>query len=85
MSGPTPRAPARELGVDPRAIVAQAALETGWGRKVTRDSRGVSGNNLFNIKADSRWSGERVSRAHAGVPRMVYLSSRWPPSAPTRT
>ena len=47
--------------MDPRAIVAQAALETGWGRNVTRDSRGVSGNNLFNIKADSRWNGERVS------------------------
>jgi flagellar protein FlgJ len=50
-----------ELGVDPRAIVAQAALETGWGRRISRDAHGVSGNNLFNIKADSRWGGERLS------------------------
>jgi flagellar protein FlgJ len=51
----------QKLGVDPRAIVAQAALETGWGRNVTRDSRGVSGNNPFNIKADASWDGNRVS------------------------
>lgn len=50
-----------KLGVDPRAIVAQAALETGWGSRQIRDDAGVSGNNLFGIKADSRWSGERVT------------------------
>ena len=50
-----------QLGVDPRAIVAQAALETGWGRNVTRDSRGVSGNSPFNIKAGADWGGDRVS------------------------
>lgn len=51
----------RQLGVDPRAIVAQAALETGWGSRQVRDDAGVSGNNLFNIKADRSWSGERVT------------------------
>ena len=50
-----------KLGVNPRAIVAQAALETGWGNRQIRDDAGVSGNNLFGIKADSRWSGERVT------------------------
>ncbi|KDE40443.1 MAG: flagellar assembly peptidoglycan hydrolase FlgJ [Nitrincola lacisaponensis] len=45
-----------ELGVDPRVLLAQAALETGWGRFIINGS-----NNLFNIKADSRWPGERVS------------------------
>jgi len=54
------RAGAR-LGVNPRAIVAQAALETGWGNRQIRDDAGVSGNNLFGIKADSRWTGERVT------------------------
>lgn len=52
---------ARRLGVDARAIAAQVALETGWGQKVVRDGNGISGNNLFNIKADSRWSGARVT------------------------
>ncbi len=51
----------QKLGVNPRAIVAQAALETGWGSRLVRDDAGVSGNNLFGIKADSRWTGERVT------------------------
>jgi len=50
-----------KLGVSPRAIVAQAALETGWGSRQIRDDAGISGNNLFGIKADSRWTGERVT------------------------
>jgi len=58
---PLARDAGRELNVDPRALVAQAALETGWGQKVLRDEKGVSGNNLFNIKADHRWGGERLS------------------------
>ncbi len=50
-----------ELGVDPKVLLAQAALETGWGKKVSRSSNGVSSHNLFNIKADQRWSGEQVT------------------------
>jgi len=52
---------AQALGVDPRVLVAQAALETGWGRSIIRDGDGGSSHNLFNIKADSRWSGDRVA------------------------
>ncbi|KLD76224.1 flagellar assembly peptidoglycan hydrolase FlgJ [Xanthomonas hyacinthi] len=51
---------ARELGVDARALVAQAALETGWGRRGISRGDGASSNNLFGIKATG-WSGERVS------------------------
>ena len=51
---------ARELGVDPRALVAQAALETGWGRRMIQRGDGASANNLFGIKATG-WSGERAS------------------------
>ncbi|MBW7930380.1 MAG: flagellar assembly peptidoglycan hydrolase FlgJ [Gammaproteobacteria bacterium] len=58
---PYAEAAGRELGIDPRAIVAQAALETGWGSRVARDGRGISGNNLFNIKAGPGWSGERLT------------------------
>lgn len=50
-----------ELGVDPKVLLAQAALETGWGKKVSRGSNGMSSHNLFNIKADQRWSGGRVT------------------------
>lgn len=51
---------ARELGVSPRVLLAQAALETGWGRSVMRTPDGGSSHNLFGIKADARWSGDRV-------------------------
>jgi flagellar protein FlgJ len=52
---------ARELGVPPRVLLAQAALETGWGRDVMRQADGSSSHNLFGIKADARWSGQRVA------------------------
>ncbi|MGH1472246.1 MAG: flagellar assembly peptidoglycan hydrolase FlgJ [Cellvibrionaceae bacterium] len=50
-----------KLGVDPKVIVAQAALETGWGKHIISDQQGKSSHNLFNIKADHRWNGDRVS------------------------
>lgn len=52
---------AQRLGTETKALVAQAALETGWGQQQIRDRDGVSSNNLFGIKADRRWSGERLS------------------------
>mgnify|MGYP000303364200 FL=1 len=62
---------ASALGIDSSLLLAQAALETGWGQKVVNNSRGSS-NNLFNIKADRSWSGDKVSTQtleyHQGVP-----------------
>ena len=52
---------AAKLGVAPEVILAQAALETGWGKKISRDESGTSSHNLFNIKADSRWNGEQAT------------------------
>lgn len=52
---------AAELGVPARTLVAQAALETGWGQRVTRNADGSSSYNLFGIKADSRWRGDSAS------------------------
>jgi len=49
---------AGELGVDPRVLLAQAALETGWGKFMVRSPDGSNSNNLFNIKADKRWQGD---------------------------
>jgi len=46
------------IGVSPKAILAQAALETGWGKHVINKLDGESSFNLFNIKADRRWQGE---------------------------
>lgn len=53
---------AKQLNVAPEAIVAQAALETGWGKHVMPDNNGATSFNLFGIKSGSGWSGEQVSR-----------------------
>ncbi|RXR02675.1 flagellar assembly peptidoglycan hydrolase FlgJ [Pseudoxanthomonas composti] len=55
------QAAARELGVDAKALVAQAALETGWGRRMIGSSAG-NANNLFGIKATG-WSGKSATVA----------------------
>ena len=52
---PHAEAAARELGVDPGNLIAQAALETGWGRSQPGHS-----HNLFGIKAGGSWTGDRV-------------------------
>lgn len=46
------------MGVDPKAIVAQAALETGWGKHIIHQGDGKNSHNLFGIKADQRWDGD---------------------------
>ncbi len=48
---------AKKLKVSPTVLLAQAALETGWGKKVSTSADGSSSHNLFNIKADKRWEG----------------------------
>ncbi|MEA2094837.1 MAG: flagellar assembly peptidoglycan hydrolase FlgJ [Pseudomonadota bacterium] len=60
---PYARKGAAELGVRPGILIAQAALETGWGQKVIRHADGRSSFNLFGIKADTGWSGDKVSVA----------------------
>jgi peptidoglycan hydrolase FlgJ len=50
------------LGTSPRVLIAQAALETGWGKFVISDKEGKNSFNLFNIKSDQRWSGSEVAK-----------------------
>ena len=59
---PAARQAAETLGVSTKAVLAQAALETGWGRAVPRAADGRSSHNLFGIKANERWSGPRVDQ-----------------------
>lgn len=68
---PHAAAVAEEMNADPRYLVAQAALETGWGRHVISRADGDSSHNLFNIKADHRWSGDRAT-----VTTKEYLAGR---------
>jgi flagellar protein FlgJ len=60
---PAIRAAAATLGVNPLGMLAQAALESGWGRRMPRTANGVSSHNLFGIKADEAWAGARATAA----------------------
>ncbi|MBI4696206.1 MAG: flagellar assembly peptidoglycan hydrolase FlgJ [Gammaproteobacteria bacterium] len=51
---------AAKLGTTPDILIAQAALETGWGRHMMHNADGTSANNLFSIKADPGWQGKTV-------------------------
>lgn len=57
---PRAKAAAAIIGLDPKILMAQAALETGWGKFIAKDSEGISTNNLFNIKSGSQNSYESV-------------------------
>lgn len=52
---------AEKLGIDARAIISQAAVETGWGQYVIHNGQGTSSNNLFGIKAGSNWQGSATA------------------------
>lgn len=45
------------LGFSPHFLLAQAALETGWGKHIMSDTEGNPSNNLFGIKAGKSWDG----------------------------
>lgn len=49
----------KDVGMNPLVLVAQAALETGWGKHVP------SNNNYYGIKAGSSWEGETMDLSSA--------------------
>jgi len=58
---------AKELGLSLRTVLAQAALETQWGKHMPVHADGSSSFNLFGIKAGNSWGGSRVN-----VPTLEY-------------
>jgi len=58
---PFAREAAERANISPLPVLAQAALETGWGRYVIPRADGESSNNVFNIKADGRWQGDTAA------------------------
>lgn len=55
---PAAQKAAANLGLEPLALIAQAALETGWGQRMFKSSNGQNSNNLFGIKAQANWQGQ---------------------------
>ncbi|MBL6999882.1 MAG: flagellar assembly peptidoglycan hydrolase FlgJ [Gammaproteobacteria bacterium] len=51
---------AAKLGVSAQVLVAQSALETGWGRHTIKKPDGSVAFNLFGIKAGNGWAGQSV-------------------------
>lgn len=49
---------ASALGMQPAVMLAQAALETGWGQHMIQKENGESALNLFGIKAQKAWQGD---------------------------
>ncbi|RMH45291.1 MAG: flagellar assembly peptidoglycan hydrolase FlgJ [Gammaproteobacteria bacterium] len=70
---------AAKTGLPAIGLIAQAALETGWGRHMLRDLFDRPSFNLFNIKADQRWSGPAVKKETIEFDgaRMVKVPARF--------
>ena len=51
-----------KINVPFEVVIAQSALETGWGQKIIKTDSGASSNNLFNIKASKNWAGEQAHK-----------------------
>lgn len=51
---------AQSLGIPDRFLIAQAALESAWGKREIRDAQGNHSHNLFGIKAGRGWTGAVV-------------------------
>lgn len=67
-------------GIPAAFMLAQAAHETGWGRREIIGSDGTASNNLFGIKAGAGWHGPTVdvttTEYLAGQPRKVVQRFR---------
>ena len=57
---PHARALEAQTGIPAHISMTQAALETGWGRKLPMNSDGTSSNNYFGIKGGSNWGGKKA-------------------------
>lgn len=67
-------------GVPAQLILAQAALESGWGKREIRKEDGSSSFNVFGIKADRSWKGAVAESATTeylnGVPQKTRAAFR---------
>lgn len=67
---------AEKIGLDPKLLVAQAALETGWGKYIMHDSHGRPSHNLFGIKSSAQWRGASVKVDTLEVENGEFVKTR---------
>jgi len=48
----------RATGIPAKFMLGQAALESGWGKRVIKGTDGSNSHNLFGIKAGADWKGK---------------------------
>ncbi|MDR2260987.1 MAG: flagellar assembly peptidoglycan hydrolase FlgJ [Azoarcus sp.] len=70
---PYARAASLATGIPAHFMVAQAALETGWGRHQPKNADGTPSYNLFNIKASGNWRGRTTSETAVSE----HVGGRW--------
>jgi peptidoglycan hydrolase FlgJ len=74
------KAASASSGIPAAHILGQAALETGWGKRVIRTADGKDSHNLFGIKATSGWTGKvaevTTTEYIGGQPRKVTAKFR---------
>lgn len=73
-------AAAAETGIPAQFMIAQAALETGWGKREIVGRDGSNSHNLFGIKAGASWKGATVdvttTEYIGGAPRKMIQKFR---------
>ncbi|MEP6875399.1 MAG: flagellar assembly peptidoglycan hydrolase FlgJ [Burkholderiales bacterium] len=74
------RAASEQSGIPAAFMVAQAAHESGWGKREIRNADGSSSHNLFGIKAGAGWKGPvaqvMTTEVVDGEPRKVLAKFR---------
>jgi len=74
------KAASASSGIPAAHILGQAALETGWGKRVIKTADGKDSHNLFGIKATSGWTGKvaevTTTEYIGGQPRKVTAKFR---------
>ena len=74
------KAASASSGIPAAHILGQAALETGWGKRVIKTADGKDSHNLFGIKATNSWTGKvaevTTTEYIGGQPRKVTAKFR---------
>ena len=77
---PHAKTASQEVGIPAQFMLAQAALESGWGKHEIRRADNSPSYNLFGIKAGANWKGDVVEAVTTefvnGVPKKVVEKFR---------
>ena len=77
---PHAKTASESTGIPPNFMLAQAALESGWGKHEIRHADNSPTHNLFGIKAGANWKGDVVEKTTTeyinGVPQKAIEKFR---------